>query len=100
MLFQAEHILHVVDPGLLFYDPLRGAKSAVGKGVTAGSFVGEFEPLAGVRKNDRVIADNIAAANRMDAYFRTGPLADDSDPAVPRHFFKLLVSDFRENFRQ
>lgn len=40
-------MLHGVKAGFLAENPLGGAKGAVGKGVSAAGFVGEFEAFSG-----------------------------------------------------
>ena len=82
--FQPQHVLHVVKAGLLLHDPLRGAQRAVGKRVAARRLVRQLHALAGVRKNDRVVAHDIAAADRMDADLRRRAFADDALATVPR----------------
>ena len=60
----------------------------------------QFNPLAGVRKNDRVVAHDIAAANGMDADFRRRAFADDAGATMPRGFFQLQFAHVRQNFRE
>src|SRR6186997_924057 len=43
---QAENVLHIVQAGLLFDDPLGSAKGTICKRVPARGFVGEFQALA------------------------------------------------------
>jgi len=99
-LFQSQHVLHVINAGFLFDHPERGAQGAVGKSVTVGGLVREFKALAVVGENDRVIANHIAAANRVHADFGRGSFADDAFATVTHDFLELLFADARENFSE
>src|SRR4051812_23166338 len=68
-LLKPEDILHVIEAGFLSNDPLRGAESAFGESFPAGGFMRQFQPLAGICKDNRVVANHVTAANRMHSYF-------------------------------
>src|SRR5580704_13204693 len=98
-LFQAEHVLHVVEAGLLFDEPLRGAKSAIGERLAARGFVRQFEALTVGGEDDGVVADDIAAANRVNADLRRSSFADKALAAVTGDFIKLLLAEDRKSTR-
>ena len=62
---QPQHILHGVKPRFLFRQPLCGAQRAVGEGVAAVGAVDELEALADAAKDNRVLADDVAGADRQ-----------------------------------
>src|SRR5689334_14713891 len=62
-LLQAQDVLHVIEAGFLADDPSGGAECTLGEGFAAGSFVGQFQPLAGVGEDYRVVAYDISTAD-------------------------------------
>ena len=65
---QTQDVLHVVDTRRLRDNPLRGAQGAAGEDRAVRSLVGELEPLAEGGEDHRVVADDVAAAQGMDAH--------------------------------
>ena len=60
----------------------------------------QFQTLPGCRKNHRVIAHDVAAAQRVHADFRRSALAGDALSAVSNHFAELLLANIGEDFRE
>lgn len=81
--FEPKNALHGVESGFLAENPLGGAEGAIGESVSAAGFVGEFEAFSGSGEQNGVIADNIAAAQGVQADFIFVSGADDSLAAVP-----------------
>ena len=65
---QSQYVLHVVDARLLPDDPLGGAQGAAGKDAAVAGLVREFQAFAQGSKHHGVVADNVAAAQGMDAH--------------------------------
>ena len=82
--FEPKNALHGVESGFLAENPLGSAKGAVGESVSAAGFVGEFEAFSGSGEQDGVVADNIAAAQRVQADFTFGSGSDHSLAPVPQ----------------
>lgn len=80
---EAENVLHGVEAGVLTENPFGGAEGAVGESVSTAGFVGKFETFSGGGEQDGVIADDVAAAQRVQADFIFGSGADDSFASVP-----------------
>ena len=57
-------------------EKLRRPERSLGEGVPAGRLVGELNPLAVDGEDDGVVADHVAAAQRMHADFMFRPGAD------------------------
>ena len=76
-------MLHGVEAGVLAENPLGGAEGAVGESVSAAGFVSKFESFSGGGEQDGVIADDVAAAQRVQADFIFGSGSDDSFASVP-----------------
>ena len=83
---EAEDVFHVVQAGCLTAGPGGGAQRAVGERVAAGSFVCQLKSLAVSGVHHGVIADYVAASQRVDSNLGIGPLADDSVTAVAQFF--------------
>src|SRR5260221_9933025 len=64
--FQPQHILHVVQPRRPPVRPERGSQRAARKGLAARGLVRQLHALALRGKNDRVIADDVAPADRVN----------------------------------
>ena len=79
---------------------MRGAEGTGGKRVAAGRLVREFDALAVVREDDGVVADDIAAADGVDADFVLRAFADDALTAMTKRFFKLQFAHVGKNFEQ
>ena len=99
-LFEPQHILHVVETGLLLYDPQSRAERTVGEGIAARSLVRQFHPFPVRGENDRVIAHDIATAYRMHANLFARAFADDAFATVAGYRGELLVTNVSENFCQ
>ena len=80
--------------------PLRGSQSPAGKGFAAAGFVRQLHAFALRGVDDGVIADHIAAANRMDADLVVRAFADDSLASVPRVRVVRKASRFGQNLRE
>ena len=94
---ESEDVLHGVKAGFLAENPLGGAKGAVGKGVSAAGFVGEFEAFSGSGEQNGVIANDVTAAQRMQSNFIFGSGADDSFAAVPQGIFQRKIAGLGED---
>ena len=79
---QPQHVLHVVDASWFVGEPAGGADGTVGEGVAAAGFVGELDALADVGEDDGVVADDIAAADGVDADLGFGAGSDITEAAV------------------
>ena len=90
----------IVKAGFLPHNPECRTQCAVGKRVAARRLVCQFNALACVRKNDRVVAHDVTAANGMNADFRRCALADDARATVPRRLIQLQFAHVRENSRE
>jgi hypothetical protein len=75
----------------LLGEPLGGAQGAVGEGLAAVGAVDEFETLADAAENDRMIADDVASANREQRDFLLGALPDDPFAAVDADLIQVAV---------
>lgn len=93
-------MLHGVESGFLAENPLGGAEGAVGKSVSAAGFVGEFEAFSGGGEQDGVIADDVAAAQGVQANFIFGSGADDSLASVPQGFVRREIAGLGEDVRK
>src|SRR6185295_6665227 len=71
----AEDVEHVVEPGRLAAQPLRGAQRADRVSHPALRAHRDFDPLAETREKHRVLADDVAAANRVEGDLLGGTLA-------------------------
>src|SRR5919204_2862459 len=67
MASESEHVLHGVEPGAAARDPPRGTQGAAREGVTAVRAVGDLDALAERAEGDRVLAHDVAGAQRQDA---------------------------------
>src|SRR5689334_10944030 len=91
VLSQAKHVEHVVQAGGLLPQPLRRAHRPVGVGHAALGADGKLEPLADARKERGVLADDVAAADRMEADRLGRPLARITFPAVYRDLLQVAL---------
>ncbi|MDB6153344.1 MAG: hypothetical protein JWL90_1797, partial [Chthoniobacteraceae bacterium] len=66
----------------------------MGKSFAAGRFVGKLDALALSRVNDGMIADNISAADGMDADLVVGAFAHNPVSAVPCVVIIIKLTDF------
>src|SRR3982750_1794002 len=82
-LLQAQNVLHVVETRGLTVRPGCRSQSAAREGLAARSFMREFHALSLCGVNYRVIAHDVAAANRMHADLVLGAFADDTVPPMP-----------------
>src|ERR1017187_6814278 len=60
----------------------------------------EFDALADIRKNDRVIAHDVAAANGVYADLAQRAFAHDADTTVPCGVVQMQLAHVRQNFRE
>src|SRR5690349_363171 len=98
--FQPEHILHVVNSGLLVHDPLRRAESAAREDTAIARFMRELHALTEGGKHDGVVADDIAAPQRVDTNLGRSAFAGDALPTVTQRLGRelaLLENDFEES---
>src|SRR6266705_2072741 len=86
---QSQHSLHVVDAGFLADDPPGGAQGAVGEGLPAAGFVGQFQSFAVRGKDDGMVADDVAATQRVHANLVVGPFAGEPVAAVAKRLLEL-----------
>ena len=68
-LTQPQHIKHIKQSMRFSIQEFRGANGAYGIGGAACGLVGDFDALAGARKNYRVIADDVATAKCGESDF-------------------------------
>ena len=99
-LLESKDILHVVHARWTPDHPLRRTKRALGKGVPAAGLVSELHPFAGRSEDHRVIPHHVAAANRVNADFRGGPLAHDAFTAVAQRLLQLHLTHLAEDLQQ
>lgn len=97
-LSQTQHIFHVVKSRRLAPQPFGGADGAVGEDFAAAGFVGEFKAFAGGGVDDGVVADDVAAAEGVEADFAFGAFADVAVAAVGDVLLVGEVADFGEDF--
>src|SRR5436305_13422285 len=95
--FQPKHVLHVVETGGLAMCPEGGAERPAGEGFAARGFVREFDAFALRGVDDGVIADDIAAADGVDADLRIRARTDNSVPAMLGVVIVFQLADLREN---
>lgn len=62
--------------------------------------MGQFNPLAGGGKDDRMVPDYIAAPEGVDADFGGCSGAGDADSTVPQFLLKLDLPNFAEDFEE
>src|SRR5690606_19414432 len=79
---QAEHVLHVVNAGRFLRDPGGGAHGAAREDAAVGGLVGELQTFAERGEHDGVVADDVAAAQGVDADLGGGAFAGDALAAV------------------
>ena len=72
----------MVEAGGASGDPGGGAQGADGEGVARGGPVGQFQAFAVGGEEDGVVADDVAAADGMEADFLFGAFADEAGAAV------------------
>src|SRR5258708_10385851 len=72
---QAKHVEHVVQAGRPAAQPFRGAHRAAGVGHAALRADGELQALASAEEQHRVLADHVAAPDRVKADLLRRPLA-------------------------
>src|SRR5450432_612316 len=70
---QAEHIFHTVEAGRPINHPLGRAQGAECKSLPARSAVCQLEPFSAAGKNDLMVADDVAATQRMHRDVRARP---------------------------
>src|SRR5512133_1358763 len=97
-LFQTQHILHVVDAGLLGGDPLGGTDRTTGKHVARHGAVRDLDPLALADEVDGMLADDVAAANRLHADLFLGALAADALAVVVGDLVVVAPQRFGHHF--
>src|SRR5512143_406340 len=62
-LFQIEHVAHVIQAGRTTLQPFCGAQRTLSEGGAAAGLVGQLHTFADAGKQQRVVADDIAAAH-------------------------------------
>lgn len=92
--------MHIVEAWGLGMSPEGGAESPIGKGFAVGSFVGEFDAFAWGGEDHRVIADDIATADGVEADFVGGAFADHAVASVADILLVLEVADIGQDFRE
>src|SRR5262245_27759706 len=97
---QPQHVLHVVQPRLLFHDPLCGAQSSVCERLAARGLVRQFDALTLPCKNYRMVAHHVSAAHGMDADFLRLALANYASAAMAEGLVELHLSHFAKDFGQ
>src|SRR5438067_6981997 len=70
---QAEHVPHVVEARRLADEPFRRSDGAAREDLATRRLVAELEALAGRREDDRVLAGDVAAAQRGEADIAAPP---------------------------
>src|SRR4051812_18014448 len=97
-LAQAEHVVHVVEPGRLAAQPFRGAQGAHGVGRAALRAHGDLDALAGAGEEHGVLADDVAAPDGMEADFLPGALAGLALAAMARDLRQLALQRLGNDF--
>ena len=72
----------MVEAGGASGDPSGGAQGADGEGVARGGAVGQLQAFAVGGEENGVVADDVAAADGMEADFLFGAFADEAGAAV------------------
>src|SRR6185503_326783 len=88
----------VVNAWLLPDDPLRSAQRSISKRVTAAGLMGQLQALAIGREDDRVIPDDVAAAESVDANLRVRALARNAVTAMAEGLLELELPRLAEDF--
>src|SRR5512138_3755534 len=88
---EAEDVRHVVEAGRPPGDPLRGAHGAAGELLAGGRPVRELQALALAAEEDGVLADDVAAAQRLDPDLPGRPLAEDAVPRVRERVLRIAA---------
>ena len=83
---QSEDVLHVEQSAFARSEETRRAQATDCVGHATGGPVGDFDSLSGSCKKRRVIADDVAAANRRKADGGRAALAGYAFPAIDRTF--------------
>src|SRR5262245_31772706 len=73
---EPQHVAHVVEAGLAADDPEGGAHGADGEGVAGARAVGDLEAIAVPQEEHGVVADDVAAAQGLDADLARAARAD------------------------
>src|SRR5512136_650783 len=86
---QPEDVRHVVEAGRAARDPLRGPDGAAGELLARRRAVGQLEPLSLAAEVDGVLADDVAAAQRLDPDLPGRPLAEDAVARVGERVLRV-----------
>src|SRR5512141_262678 len=86
---EPEHVGHVVEARRPAGDPLRGPHRAPRELLAGGGAVRELEPLALAAEVDRVLADDVAAPQRLHADLPGRALAEDAVAGVGERVLRL-----------
>src|SRR4051794_34264133 len=101
--FQTEYVLHVVDAGFLADDPLGRTQSTSCENSAIARLVSQLHAFAKRGKHDRVIADDVTAAQSVNTHLRGSALAGDALPAMAQRVrveLPLLEDDFEQACRR
>src|SRR5512143_242846 len=88
---EAEDVGHVVQAGGAPPGPLRGADGPPGELLAGGRAVGELEPLPLAAEEDGVLADDVAAPERLHADLPGRPLAEDPVARVRERLLRVAA---------
>src|SRR5690606_39410757 len=86
-----EYVLHVVEAGGPARCPDRGAHRAGGEGAAARGPVHQLDALALAEEEERVLADHVAAAHRLDPDLLRRPRAGDAPAPVARDVVEIAA---------
>src|SRR5213082_882067 len=90
-LAQAQHVEHVVEPRRFAAQPFRGAQGAHRVGCAALRAHGDLDALAGAGEEHGVLADDVAAADGVEADLLRRPLARLALATMARHLGQLAL---------
>ena len=93
----AEHIGHVVEPGRAADDKMRRTHCPQSKDLARMRAMRELDALARTSQNQRVVAHNISAPDRVHADLTRGPSADLSCSAIFHCGFGVQATRLRDD---
>src|SRR5438552_15354360 len=97
---EAEDVAHVVEARLAADDPERRANGADREGVARAGAVGDLDAVAVAQEHDRVIADDVAAAQGLDADLAGAAGADVAVARVAGGRRQVSARALRDGFGQ
>ena len=100
ILFETEHVLHVIHAGFGVDQITCSPKRTFGKSIAAGCLVGEFDTFAVGGEKHGMVADDVAAADGVHADLMLRTCANDPLTAMTDIFVVIPALHTRDDFRE